>query len=87
MIESRTTKAFRKAFAALPAEVQAQARRTYTLFRADPSHPSLRFKKVDNEENVYSVRIGLGYRALGLLEGSIVTWFWIGSHAEYDRIT
>ena len=87
MIESRTTKAFRKAFAALPAEVQAQARRTYTLFRADPSHPSLRFKKVDNEENVYSVRIGLGYRALGLLEGSIVTWFWIGSHAEYDRLT
>ena len=87
MIESRTTKAFRKAFAALPAEVQAQARRTYTLFRADPSHPSLRFKKIDNQENIYSVRIGLGYRALGLLEGSIVTWFWIGSHAEYDRIT
>lgn len=68
MIESRTTKAFRKAFAALPAEVQAQARRTYTLFRADPSHPSLRFKKIDNQENIYSVRIGLGYRALGLLE-------------------
>ncbi len=87
MIESRTTKAFRKAFAALPAEVQAQARRTYTLFRADPSHPSLRFKKIDNQENIYSVRIGLGYRALGLLEGSIVTWFWIGSHAEYDRLT
>ena len=87
MIESRTTKAFRKALAALPPEVQLQARRTYTLFRADPSHPSLRFKKIDDEENIYSVRIGLGYRALGLLEGSVVTWFWIGFHAEYDRLT
>ncbi len=37
-------------------------------------------------ENVYSVRIGLGYRALGVLEGSTVTWFWIGSHAEYDHV-
>jgi hypothetical protein len=86
VIESHTTRSFRAAFAALPEEIQAQARRTYTLFRADPSHPSLRFKKVDQTENVYSVRIGLGYRALGVLEGSVVTWFWIGSHADYDRL-
>lgn len=86
MIVSRTTRAFQKAFAALPEEVQIQARRTYRLFLADPSHPSLRFKKVGNQENVYSVRIGLGYRALGILEGSVVTWFWIGSHAEYDQL-
>jgi hypothetical protein len=49
-------------------------------------HPSLRFKKVNQLENVYSVRIGLGYRALGILKGSVVTWFWIGSHADYDRL-
>ena len=67
--------------------VQDQARRMYALFRVNPSHPSLRFKKVDNQENVYSVRVGLGYRALGVLDGSTVTWFWIGSHAEYDRLT
>jgi hypothetical protein len=86
VIESRTTRSFRSAFAALPKDIQSQARRTYALFRADPNHPSLRFKKVDREEDVYSVRIGLGYRALGVLEGSVVTWFWIGSHADYDRL-
>ena len=86
MIESRTTRAFRAALAALPKEVQTQARRTYALFRSDPNHPSLRFKKVDQQDNVYSVRIGLGYRALGVLDGSIVGWFWIGSHADYDRL-
>jgi hypothetical protein len=86
VIESRTTRSFRAAFAALPDEIQAQARRAYRIFRENPSHPSLRFKKVDPLENVYSVRIGLGYRALGVLEGSVVIWFWIGSHAEYDRV-
>jgi len=29
---------------------------------------------------------GLGYRALGVLEGSTVIWFWIGLHADYDRL-
>ena len=86
MIESRTARSFRVAFAELPKEIQDQAGRAYRLFSADPSHPSLRFKKVSDTENIYSVRIGLGYRALGLLEGSVVTWFWIGSHADYDRL-
>jgi len=30
--------------------------------------------------------VTLGYRALGLLEDEEVTWFWIGNHAEYDRL-
>jgi hypothetical protein len=30
--------------------------------------------------------VTLGYRAAGLLEDDEVTWFWIGSHAEYDRL-
>lgn len=64
----------------------ACAARAYRLFRADPRHASLRFKKVDKESNVYSVRIGLGYRALGVVDGSTVVWFWIGSHADCDRL-
>lgn len=85
-MESRTTRSFRAAFAALPKEIQEQARRAYRIFRANPAHPSLRFKKVDADEDVYSVRVGLGYRALDLLEGSVIVWFWIGSHADYDRL-
>ena len=86
MIESRVTRSFRTAFDGLPEEIQARARRAYQLFQDHPEHPSLRFKKVDPLENVYSVRIGLGYRALGVLEGSTIVWFWIGSHANYDRL-
>jgi len=86
VIQSRTTREFREAFASLPNDIQRQAQQAYRLFRADPRHPSLRFKKVDEESNVFSVRIGLGYRPLGVIEGAIVVWFWIGSHAECDRL-
>jgi hypothetical protein len=85
-MDSRTTRQFREAFAALPEEVRQHARRAYQLFRADPHHSSLRFKKVDEASNIYSVRIGLAYRALGVMQGSTVVWFWIGSHADCDRL-
>jgi hypothetical protein len=32
------------------------------------------------------VRVGLGNRAVGILSDDTVVWFWIGSHAEYDRL-
>jgi hypothetical protein len=86
LIESRTTRRFREAFANLPEGIQRQARRAYVLFRRDHHHPSLRFKKVDEESNTFSVRVGLGYRALGVMEGSTIIWFWIGSHADCDRL-
>jgi hypothetical protein len=30
--------------------------------------------------------VTLAYRAVGLLEGDEITWFWIGTHADYDRL-
>jgi hypothetical protein len=86
VIESRTPRSFRAAFASLSEEIQVRARRAYHLFREDPGHPSLRFKKVAELENIYSLRIGLGYRALGVLDGSVIIWFWIGSHDAYDHL-
>ena len=32
-------------------------------------------------------RVGLVYRALGTECPQGILWFWIGDHAEYDRIT
>ena len=62
MIQSRTTRRFRDAYTELPAEIRRQTRQAYLLFRKNPNHPSLRFKKVDEESNTYSVRVSLGYR-------------------------
>lgn len=70
----------------LPDSVRQQASRAYALRRADPHHPSLQFKRVSQRQAIHSARVGLGYRALGLWEGDTITWFWIGSHAEYDTL-
>ena len=85
-MKSRAPPRFWAALRDLPSDVQQTARKAYRLFRENPQHPSLQFKKVHSREQIYSVRISLGYRAVGLLENNEVTWFWIGSHAAYDRL-
>jgi mRNA-degrading endonuclease RelE of RelBE toxin-antitoxin system len=85
-MNSHTTDAFRKAFSKLPADVRKQARQAYRLFIENPYHPSLRFKSIHPTRPIYSVRIGLNYRAVGVRDGQDVIWFWIGSHAEYDKL-
>lgn len=85
-MNSQLTADFLACFAKLPDTVKEQARRSYQMWRDNPAHPSLHFKRIHGHENIYSVRVGLGWRALGLLEGDTISWFWIGSHAEYDTI-
>ena len=83
---SHTTAQFRKMFSELPAEVQRQARRAYRIFQQNPNQPSLRFKSVHPTRPIYSVRIGPMYRAVGILESDEIVWYWIGSHADYDKL-
>lgn len=66
-MNSRTTRRFRDLLAALPARVRQQAREAYALFRQSPSHPGLHFKKVHSDPPTYSARVGIGYRAVGIL--------------------
>jgi len=66
--------------------VRAQAREAYRTFQRDPQHPGLRLKQVHATEAIFSVRVGLGYRALAVRDAQDWLWFWIGSHADYDRL-
>lgn len=85
-MNSQLTEDFLACYARLPALVREQAQRAYRLWRADSSHPGVQFKRVHASEPIFSARVGIGWRALGLLEGDTVTWFWIGSHSEYDAL-
>ncbi|MCC5634896.1 hypothetical protein LC593_03335 [Nostoc sp. CHAB 5844] len=85
-MKSRITTQFRQAFGDLPEQIQEQTRQAYRLFKQNPSHPSLRFKKVHPELPIYSARISKSYRAVGQLEEDTIIWFWLGSHAEYDKL-
>ena len=85
-MRSFTSRRFRELYVNLPDHVQLQARRAYQLFRRNPSHPGLNFKKVDEVNSIYSARVGLGYRVLGQLDGTDTIWFWIGPHSEYSKL-
>lgn len=82
-MNSRTTRRFRELLAALPAHVRRQAQEAYRLFQGNPAHPGLHSKQVHTDPPIYSARVGIGYRAVGALDGGTIIWFWIGSHADY----
>ncbi|MGB9179233.1 MAG: hypothetical protein WCB68_08290 [Pyrinomonadaceae bacterium] len=67
----------------LPPAVRALADKNFQLLKADPNHPSLHFKKIGK---IWSVRVGAHYRALGYDKQEGIVWFWIGSHADYDKL-
>jgi hypothetical protein len=85
-MQSRTTRQFWRLLSDLPSDVQREAKRAYRLFLTNPAHPGLQFKKLEGEEDIYSARIGLDYRALAVMKKGRVVWYWIGSHSEYDRL-
>lgn len=85
-MKSSVTNTFRKKLDQLPASVQEQAAKAYALWSSDPYHNSLQFKRVSQRQPIYSVRIGLNYRVLGLLENDRIYWFWIGAYTEYDEL-
>jgi len=70
-------------YEALPADIRDLADKNFQLLKTDSRHPSLHFKKI---RELWSVRIGAHYRALGLPVEHGLYWFWIGTHAEYDKI-
>ena len=85
-MKSATTAAFWRRYRALPEDVRAQARRSYALWKKNPKHPGLQFKAVSGYRDLYAVRVGIHWRALGRMRRGTLHWFWIGPHAEYDRI-
>ncbi|MEK7276166.1 MAG: hypothetical protein AAB427_02345 [Chloroflexota bacterium] len=84
-MKSATLPSFWSRYASLEDADKRSARKAYRLWAQNPFHPSLHFKCVNREENIWAVRTTLAHRAIGTLEGDTVTWFWIGGHDDYER--
>ena len=67
----------------LPDKIRKIANKHYALWKEDPSHPSIQFKKVGP---FWSARVTQDYRALALKKGENFYWFWVGTHKEYDKL-
>ncbi len=67
----------------LPHDIRRLADESYELLRQDPKHPSLHFKRLGR---FWSARVGLHYRALATEQEDAMVWFWVGTHAAYNRL-
>jgi len=83
---SRASRRFWACYARLPRQVQRLAVKNYALWRADPRHPSLGFKRLHGGADRFSVRVGDHYHALAHATDQGVEWVWIGTHEEYNRL-
>ncbi|MEI6879741.1 MAG: hypothetical protein EBZ58_07745 [Bacteroidetes bacterium] len=84
-MKSVTTERFRECYKLLPYQVKLATKKAYKKWKLNPLDNGLYFKKLHPNE-IYSVRISISYRALSVKEGDTFIWFWIGNHAEYDKM-
>jgi hypothetical protein len=83
-VKHRATETFWGKYDRLDRKTQKLADKNFILLKKNSRHPSLQFKKINSE--LWSVRVGIGCRALALQSADGFDWIWIGSHAEYDKI-
>lgn len=74
---------FWECYEKLPKNIQDLADKNFNLLKEDPQHPSLHLKKIDR---FWSVRIGKKHRSIAVETEKGYLWFWIGTHAEYDKL-
>ena len=43
-------------------------------------------KEIHHEKSIYSVRVRISHRAIGVRQGNTMIWFWIGSHETYNNL-
>lgn len=85
-MKSQGTIRFWKLYRELPEPIRRLAVKNYGLWRKDPQHPSLNFKKLAGSGARFSVRIGDHYRAIGHQAANGVEWVWVGTHEEYNKL-
>jgi hypothetical protein len=82
-VKHTAARSFWAKYHALPLDVRTRADRCFHLLKQMPTHPSLHLKRIGT---LWSVRVGRDYRALGRDSNQQIVWFWIGSHADYDKL-
>ena len=89
-MKDRRTQGFKEMFDNLPAKVQERAKAAHRLFLEDPNNSALGLHPLhdtkDNPRHSMAVSIGYRYRAVFVTdEEGVNVWYWIGSHADYDK--
>ncbi|AGA70082.1 hypothetical protein Desdi_2667 [Desulfitobacterium dichloroeliminans LMG P-21439] len=82
----RSTRKFDKQFKQLTSKTFKQAQKTIEIFMSDPTHPSLRYKKIQGTDNFYEISVNMSIRIIIeiTIEASdqINTLYIIGTHDD-----
>lgn len=78
--------AYWDSFADLPEDVRVLAEQNYNLWKDNPKNPGLRFKQIHPDLPIFSFRVGLKNRTVGVetRDGKVV-WFWVGSFDTFQK--
>lgn len=92
-IRNVRTREFRYLHSELPIRIQELATKAFRFFVDTPRHPSLRLHRLKDDtagrhrDGSISVSLSRQYRAIYFTNGDVNVWYWIGTHADYDRFT
>ena len=70
----------------LPLDVRKLAEENFQLWKENSKNPGLRFKQIHETLPVFSFRVGMKHRTVGVEtpDGRIV-WFWVGSFETFKH--
>jgi len=86
-LKSLTRPSFWRAYDELPNETQHDIANAYSMWSINPRSAAVQFKQVGTSQPpLYSLRVTLKYRALGVVEDDVITWLWVGKHTDADQL-
>jgi hypothetical protein len=89
---NRTTRDFRAGYARLTTQQQLLVRRVAVDFDSNPNRAGFRLHQLRDTSNSHhhpdswSVSVTMGIRAVFIVDNGIRVWYWIGTHADYDKL-
>ncbi|CCQ73267.1 Conserved protein of unknown function [Magnetospira sp. QH-2] len=76
--------AYWDSFEELPGEIRKLAEKNFKTWKTNPNAPGLRFKQIHKDLPVYSFRVGMKHRTVGVeAEDGALIWFWVGSFETF----
>lgn len=79
--------AYWKNFDDLPEDVQKLAETNYKKWKQNADAPGIRFKKIHAKLPIYSFRVGMRHRTVGVeTDDQKIAWFWIGSFEHFKDL-
>jgi hypothetical protein len=84
-VNSVATGNFWKLYKDLPESIRRSAQEAFRTFQDNPAHFSLSLERLRCDPDSWAVRITRNYRAVGIKTGNTMTWYWIGSHSDFDK--